>query len=43
MTAPPPFTVLGQSFGPEHFRLVVVPVWTTSIPANDEKFEVKNA
>jgi hypothetical protein len=36
------FTVLGQSFGPEEFRLVVVPLWTTSIPANEEKFEVND-
>lgn len=37
------FTLLGQSFGPEKFRLVVVPVWTTSVPANEEKFEEVDA
>lgn len=34
------FKVLGQTVGPENkFRLVVVPVWTTAVAANDETFK----
>ena len=37
----PAYTILGQSFGPEQFRWVVVPLWTTSVAVNDENFKEK--
>jgi len=34
------FKVLGESIGPESkFRLVVVPIWTTAVAANDATFK----
>ena len=34
------FSVLGQTYGPENrFYWVVVPLWKTAIPANDENFK----
>lgn len=39
--AVPAYTILGQSFGPEVFRLVVVPLWSTAVAVNDENFKEK--
>jgi len=37
--SPPPFTLLGETFGfDEKTRWVIVPLWTTATPANDETF-----
>lgn len=41
MTQPPAYTVLAQAFGPEKFRLVLVPLWTTAVAANAETFKEK--